>query len=135
MLQVAEDADAAVIRASFKALAQKYHPDRYKPTAEGEYRLRGINIAFAIVGDADKRTDYDRYLAGQRADAQRQAAAAVRSAEQAKAKLQQRFGEAPPLRAPAPPHIPIATREAPAPVMHVIIQTHSRRRTRAFPIR
>lgn len=131
MLQVAEDADAAVIRASFKALVQKYHPDRYKPKAEGEYRLRGINIAFAIVGDADKRVDYDRYLAGQRSEAKRRAAASVRSAEQTKAKLQQRFGETPPLGAPAPAPIRTITRVAPEPVLHVVIQAHTRRRARA----
>lgn len=132
LLQVAEDADPAVIRASYKALAQKYHPDRFQPTAEGESRLRGINAAFATVGDPDKRRAYDQHLAVLRADAQRQAADSIRRAEDAKAKLQQRFAAPvppPAARSPAPaPHF-VPAREAEAPVVQVVIQ--HRRRTRA----
>jgi hypothetical protein len=65
-LGVSPESDDVVIRAAFKALMLKYHPDTNK--AEGATKRAGeINAAWAVLGDQAKRAAYDR----QRADARR----------------------------------------------------------------
>lgn len=53
----ASDAD---IRAAFRTLAKKYHPDRNRDDARAEEKFKEISAAFDIVGDADRRKKYDR---------------------------------------------------------------------------
>ena len=61
ILGVLHDADAVVIRAAYRALAQRYHPDRWTgDAAEGHRRMVELNEAIAVVGDAQQRTAYDR---------------------------------------------------------------------------
>jgi hypothetical protein len=50
VLNVAPDADPAVIEAAYKALMKKYHPDRLGGTGAGdERRAAEINEAFQIL--------------------------------------------------------------------------------------
>jgi curved DNA-binding protein CbpA len=65
-LGVAPDSEDVVIRAAYKALMMKYHPDR-NPGAEAEGRARRINLAYAILGDAAARRAYDIARNGARA--------------------------------------------------------------------
>lgn len=61
ILGVLHDADAAVIKAAYRALAQRYHPDRWAgDAAEAHRRMAELNEAIAVVGDAQQRAAYDR---------------------------------------------------------------------------
>lgn len=61
-LQVSRTASQAVIRASYKALIQAYHPDRYEPKEEAERVTKQLNEAYAVLGDASRRAEYDAQL-------------------------------------------------------------------------
>ena len=58
VLQVDPYADPDVIEAAFKRLALKHHPDRSKDP-ESPARMREILAARDILGDPDKRRNYD----------------------------------------------------------------------------
>lgn len=68
ILGVSKDADEVVIKAAYKALAQKYHPDK-SSLGLGEQTsklMSDINKAYSILGDKNSREKYDlehdRYL-------------------------------------------------------------------------
>ena len=53
-------AEEIVIRAAYRALAQRYHPDRFQDgDAEAMRRMQEINEAYEILSDAIKRKEYD----------------------------------------------------------------------------
>ena len=57
-------ADDVVIKAAYKALAQKHHPDKHKTHKElHTQRMTDINAAFAVLGTKAKRKAYDERLA------------------------------------------------------------------------
>jgi len=59
ILQVHRKAEPEVIRAAYRALARKYHPD-----FGGEpSRMASISEAFATLGDAERRSVYDAQAA------------------------------------------------------------------------
>jgi curved DNA-binding protein CbpA len=57
VLQVDPAADPEVIRAAYRSLARKYHPDLAEGSGE---RMVAINEAWAVVGDDRARAAYDR---------------------------------------------------------------------------
>ncbi|MDD5093033.1 MAG: ABC transporter substrate-binding protein [Dehalococcoidia bacterium] len=59
ILQVDSEADPEVIKSAYKRLAQKYHPDIDK-SANAEARMKEINEAYEVLGDPQKRAEYDR---------------------------------------------------------------------------
>jgi hypothetical protein len=59
VLQVDPDAEPEVIAAAYRKLAAKYHPD-VNPSAEAAERMREINVAYDVLGDAARRAEYDR---------------------------------------------------------------------------
>ncbi len=60
ILGVLEDAEDIVIKAAYKALAQKYHPDKFQGDAtHAKQRMQEINEAYAILSDATARKKYD----------------------------------------------------------------------------
>jgi curved DNA-binding protein CbpA len=60
ILGVLPDAEDVVIRAAYRALAQRYHPDRWQGhPAEGHERMIAINEAYAVLRDSIKRAEYD----------------------------------------------------------------------------
>ena len=65
-LGVAQDAEALVIRAAYKALSQRYHPDKYPPLerAAAHRRMSEINEAFDVLGDPVRRQAYDEQHPG-----------------------------------------------------------------------
>lgn len=57
ILGVVSSAEDVVIRAAYRALAQRYHPDRYSGDPA---RMAEINEAYSILSDAEKRKIYDQ---------------------------------------------------------------------------
>jgi len=53
------DSDAA-IRAAYRKLAKKYHPDLNQGKPEAAERFKAISAAYDILGDAEKRGRFDR---------------------------------------------------------------------------
>ena len=75
LLQVDSEADPEVIQAAYRRLAQKFHPD-LAAGPEAAERMVAINGAWEVLGDPDRRADYDRQREATRAagEAQTQAA-------------------------------------------------------------
>jgi len=60
ILGVLDDAEDVVIRAAYKALAQRYHPDKWTgDKEEANRRMQEINEAYGVLSDATKRKQYD----------------------------------------------------------------------------
>ncbi len=60
ILGVLDDAEDIVIRAAYKALAQRYHPDKWTGSPEeATRRMQEINEAYAVLSDPNKRKQYD----------------------------------------------------------------------------
>jgi len=56
-------ADDVVIKAAFKALAQKYHPDKYKGDSRHALKvMANLNAAYAALRTKALRHDYDEKL-------------------------------------------------------------------------
>ncbi|WP_319000284.1 MULTISPECIES: J domain-containing protein [Burkholderia cepacia complex] len=61
VLRVTRDAPPEVIRAAYKALSQKWHPDKNSSPEAGAL-MQSINDAYAVLSDPSMRADYDRTL-------------------------------------------------------------------------
>src|ERR671936_3002749 len=60
-LEVERDADESKLKAAFRKLAMKWHPDRNPGDATSEMRFKEINEAYEVLKDNEKRAAYDRY--------------------------------------------------------------------------
>lgn len=61
ILGVIQDAEDIVIKAAYRALAQRYHPDKWPGSpAEATRRMSKINGAFVVLSDPKKRKRYDQ---------------------------------------------------------------------------
>ena len=58
-LGVDKDADAAVIKKAYRKLARENHPDSKPGDTAAEERFKQVAEAYDVVGDADKRREYD----------------------------------------------------------------------------
>ena len=58
-LGVAKTAGQKEIKAAYRKLARKHHPDVNQNDASAEGRFKEINEAYEVLGDADKRKKYD----------------------------------------------------------------------------
>jgi len=59
VLGVERGASADAVRKAFRKLARLYHPDVAKDKEEGEKRFKEINEAYEVLGDKEKRRQYD----------------------------------------------------------------------------
>src|ERR1700721_2283316 len=60
-LEVERTADESRLKAAFRKLAMKVHPDKNPGDATSEVRFKEINEAYDVLKDGDKRAAYDRY--------------------------------------------------------------------------
>ena len=60
VLGVKKGASAAEIKSAFRKLAKKHHPDANKDDPKAAARFAEVNSANEIVGDEDKRKQFDR---------------------------------------------------------------------------
>ena len=60
VLGVPRSADAAAIKSAYRKLAKKHHPDSNINDPKAAERFAEINTANEIVGDGDKRKQFDR---------------------------------------------------------------------------
>lgn len=61
LLGVSRSADGKEIKAAYRKLALKYHPDRNPGDHEAEEKFKQLNEAYAVLSDDAKRQRYDRY--------------------------------------------------------------------------
>lgn len=59
ILGVSKNATADEIKKAYRTLAFKYHPDRNAGNAEAEAKFKQINEAYDVLGDEQKRRNYD----------------------------------------------------------------------------
>src|SRR4030081_3316534 len=60
-LEVDRNADESKLKAAFRKLAMKWHPDKNPGDATSEIRFKEINEAYEVLKDGDKRAAYDRF--------------------------------------------------------------------------
>ena len=60
VLGVPRGASAAAIKSAYRKLAKKHHPDSNKDDPKAAARFSEINSANEIIGDEDKRKQFDR---------------------------------------------------------------------------
>ena len=64
ILGVSREASDEEIKKAYRKLVFQHHPDRNPNNTQAEERIREINAAYEIVGDAEKRRSYDRLYWG-----------------------------------------------------------------------
>ncbi len=60
ILGVSKDASQEDIKKAYRRLARKYHPDLNPGDKTAEEKFKEINEAYAVLGDPEKRAEYDR---------------------------------------------------------------------------
>lgn len=60
ILGVPRTADDAAIKKAFRQKAKRFHPDQNKDDPSAQARFAEVNSAYEILGDKDKRGQYDR---------------------------------------------------------------------------
>ena len=64
-LKVARDAPPEVIRAAYKTLCNKFHPDRHAGSERATHTFQLINAAYAVLSNPASRLHHDRWIAKQ----------------------------------------------------------------------
>ena len=64
-LKVSRTAPLEVIRAAYKSLAQKYHPDKNQGDEDAARIMKIINESYEILSDPTKRAEHDQWIAQQ----------------------------------------------------------------------
>jgi molecular chaperone DnaJ len=60
ILGVDKKASQEDVKKAYRKLARQYHPDRNPGDAKAEERFKEVQAAYDVLGDADKRKQYDR---------------------------------------------------------------------------
>ena len=60
ILGVSREASGDVIKKAYRKLVFEHHPDRNPNSKEAEEKIREINAAYEVIGDAEARRNYDR---------------------------------------------------------------------------
>jgi molecular chaperone DnaJ len=64
VLGVSREASDDEIKKAYRKLVFQHHPDRNPDSKDADEKIREINAAYEIVGDAEKRRSYDRLFWG-----------------------------------------------------------------------
>ncbi|CAM5794734.1 J domain-containing protein [Rhizobacter fulvus] len=62
-LKVARDASPDEIRAAYRALTRKHHPDRNAGVADAQRVMSVINVAYEVLSDPARRREHDAWIA------------------------------------------------------------------------
>lgn len=62
LLQVERDATPERVRAAYRKLAQKYHPDKMPGNANAVRAMAAINAAYEVLSDAHRRAEHDLWI-------------------------------------------------------------------------
>jgi DnaJ-class molecular chaperone len=60
-LGVDRNASAEQIKRAYRKLTKQFHPDRNPNDPEAERRFKEVQEAYEVLGDKDKRADYDQF--------------------------------------------------------------------------
>ena len=60
ILGVSREASGDVIKKAYRKLVFEHHPDRNPNSKDAEEKIREINAAYEVIGDAESRRNYDR---------------------------------------------------------------------------
>lgn len=63
VLGVSKDADAATIKKAYRKLARTMHPDHNPGDAQAEAKFKEVGEAYAVLSDAEQRSQYDQLRA------------------------------------------------------------------------
>ena len=61
VLGVEKNATAEEIKKVYRKLARKHHPDMNPNDKDAHKKFQGINEAYEVLSDPDKRAKYDKY--------------------------------------------------------------------------
>ena len=61
ILGVSREASDEDLKKAFRKKAMDYHPDRNKSNPKAEEKFKEINEAYAVLGDKEKRSQYNRF--------------------------------------------------------------------------
>lgn len=64
-LKVAQDAPIEVIRAAYRSLCKKYHPDQNRDNPDAHRIMSLINRSYAVLSDPEQRRAHDEWIAAQ----------------------------------------------------------------------
>ncbi len=91
-LRVSRDAPLEVIRAAYRALAAKMHPDRHGQSEGANHDMALLNAAYEVLSDPGLRADYDAGLAAAQPKPRPTADATRKATERSGAWRNTRFG-------------------------------------------
>lgn len=60
VLGVSRDASDDAVKKAYRKLVFQHHPDRHPESTQAEAKIRELNAAYEIIGDPEKRRNYDR---------------------------------------------------------------------------
>ena len=63
ILGVPKGADAETIKKAYRKLVKQCHPDTHPGDRKAEERFKQVSEAYAVLGDENKRREYDRKAA------------------------------------------------------------------------
>ncbi|MCX5993457.1 MAG: DnaJ domain-containing protein [Chloroflexi bacterium] len=87
ILGIPRNAPDKDVKAAYRKMARKYHPDVNPGNKGAEARFKEINEAFEVLSDADKRKKFDQYGSDYE-----NAEAYARARQQAQQQAQQQYG-------------------------------------------
>jgi len=93
-LKVSRDAPQEVIRAAYRTLCQKYHPDRRLDDPDAERVMKIINASYAVLSDPAQRKEHDDWLARKEREAGASKASSARASSSSSGTSQSSFNAA-----------------------------------------
>lgn len=81
-LKIARNAPPEIIRAAYKTLSQKFHPDRHGGDVRATQNFQLINAAYDVLSDPQRRRQHDEWIARTERRLGREAAAADEARKQ-----------------------------------------------------